>query len=85
MSGVFVFVAYFWVHSTGCSGEFCLVFKHFQNLENLISNIFEGKIAYLLPCNLRIAQCKQPRLVEPWCNFHIQSSGTALLEAIDSY
>ena len=33
-------------------GKFHVVFKHFQNLENLISNILN-----LLPCKLRIAQC----------------------------
>ena len=39
--GVFVSVAYFWVNSAGCSGEFYVVFKHFQNLENLILNILK--------------------------------------------
>ena len=33
-------VAYFWVNSTGCSGEFLIVFKHFQNLQNLVLNIW---------------------------------------------
>ena len=42
----------FLVYSTGCSGEFHLVFKHCQNLENLFSNLLN-----LLPCKLRIAQC----------------------------
>ena len=35
-------VAYFWVNSAGCSGEFN-VFKHFGNLENLILNILKLK------------------------------------------
>ena len=42
--GVFVFVA-------GCYGEFHAVFKHFQNLENLILKILKEKL-YLLPCKL---------------------------------
>ena len=41
---VFVSVAYFWVNSTGCSGEFHVAFEHFQNLENLISNILREKL-----------------------------------------
>ena len=40
---VFVSVAYFWAYSTGCSDEFHVVFKHFQNLENLDVEHFEGK------------------------------------------
>ena len=32
-------VAYFGVNSTGCSGEFLIVFKPFQNLQNLVLNI----------------------------------------------
>ena len=48
--GVFVFATCLLVNSARCSGEFYVVWKHFQNLENLIFEIFEGKIAYLLPC-----------------------------------
>ena len=33
----------FWVNSTGYSDEFHVVFKHFQNLENLDVEHFEGK------------------------------------------
>ena len=45
-------IAYFWVNSAGFSGEFDVVFRYFQNLENLILNIFRGKIAYPLACGL---------------------------------
>ena len=48
----FIFVAYFWVSSTGCSYEFHGVFKHFQNLENLYVDYYEAKTAYLLPSEL---------------------------------
>ena len=34
----------FLVYSTGCTGEFQVVFKHFQNLENLMSNILKEKL-----------------------------------------
>ena len=45
MSCVWCFWLYccFWVNSTPCSGEFHAVFKHFQNLENLILNILKKK------------------------------------------
>ena len=42
--GVIVYVAYFWVNSAGCSGEFHVVFKHFENLENFILNILTEKL-----------------------------------------
>ena len=42
--GAFVSVVYFWVISTGCSGEFHVVFKHFQNVENLILKILKEKL-----------------------------------------
>ena len=87
------FVAYFWVNSIGCSGEFHVVFKHFQNFRNLILNILKKKWLHLAlwplfslkPCKtFRIVQCKQPQLVKPWLNFDLhfrfQSSHTALLE-----
>ena len=50
MSGAFVSVPYFQVNSIGCSGEFSVVFKHFQNLENHILNILKDKLnfSYLL-------------------------------------
>ena len=96
--GVFASVAYFYINSAGCSGEFCVVFKHFQNLENLILNILKKKLHIsclvgsfsLRPCKaFRIAQCKQPRLVKPCLNcglhFIFKTSGTALLETIGSY
>ena len=45
MSVVFLYLLLiFWVNSTGCSGEFRVVFKYFQNLENLISNILKEKL-----------------------------------------
>ena len=50
--GVFIYVAYFCVYSTGWSGEVRVVFKHFQNLKNVILNI-----SNLLPCKLTISQC----------------------------
>ena len=37
-------VAYFWVNSIGCSVEFHVVFKHFQNLENFILNILKERL-----------------------------------------
>ena len=42
--GVFVPVAYFLVNSPGCSHEFHVAFKHFENLENLIWNILKKKL-----------------------------------------
>ena len=44
---LFVSVAYFWVISTGSSGEFHVVFKHFENLENLIWNILMKELHIL--------------------------------------
>ena len=43
MSVAFLSVAYFWVNSAGSSGEFHVVFKHFENLENLILKILNAK------------------------------------------
>ena len=94
----FVSLAYFWVDSAGCSGEFHVVSKHFKNLEKLIWNILKKKLR--IPwlkgffswqrCKVfRIAQCKQPRLGKPYLNsdlyFISKTSGTALLETIVSY
>ena len=42
--GVFVSVAYFRVNLAGCSGEFHIVFKHFENLKNLILNVLKEKL-----------------------------------------
>ena len=42
--GVFVSVAYLLVNSAGCSHEFHVAFKHFENLENLIWNILKKKL-----------------------------------------
>ena len=42
----FLSVPYFQVNSTGCSGEFRVVFKHFQNLENHILNILKEKLYF---------------------------------------
>ena len=68
----------------GYPGNFQVAFKRFQNLAH-----FKRKTAYLLPCKLRIAQCKQSRLVKPLLNFDLnfifKSSGTALLETVFSY
>ena len=44
----FVSVACFRVNSTGFSGKFHVVLKHFQNLENLI--LKEILHIYILPC-----------------------------------
>ena len=41
---VFASVVYFRVNSAGFSGEYHVVFKHFQSLENLILNILEEKL-----------------------------------------
>ena len=41
---MFLSVAYFRVNSAGCPGEFHIVFKHFENLENLILNILKDKL-----------------------------------------
>ena len=46
---VFSSVVYFWVNSTGCSGEVHILFQHFQTLENLILNILKEN---LFPCAL---------------------------------
>ena len=32
------------IDSAGCSGQFHVVFKHFENLENLILNILKEKL-----------------------------------------
>ena len=42
--GVFVFVAYLLVNSAGCSHEFYVASKHFENVENLIWNILKKKL-----------------------------------------
>ena len=42
--GVFVFVVYFAVNFAGCSDEFHVFFKHFENLQNLIWNISKEKL-----------------------------------------
>ena len=44
MNVVFFSLLLFKVNSTGCPGEFHVVFKHFQNLENLILNILKEKL-----------------------------------------
>ena len=44
----------FCANSTGCSGEFYIVFKHFQNLENLILNIVKEKLH--IPCLVSLEQ-----------------------------
>ena len=46
MSGTFVPVPYFQVNSIGCSGEFSVVFKRMQNLENHILNILKDKLNF---------------------------------------
>ena len=55
-------------------GEFCVVFKHFQDLKNLMLSILREKLTlalwdlfYSKPYKaLRVAQCKQP-----WLNFDL--------------
>ena len=80
-----LFLFFFRVNSTGCSGEFRAVYKHFQNLENQILNILKEKLrlSYLVD-SFRIAQCKQPRLVKPLLNFDknfiFKSTDTALVQ-----
>ena len=81
--------------SAGCSGEFHVVFKHFQNLENLILNKQKLHISLWALFSLKpykafgIAQSKQPRLVKPCLNFDLyfifKTSGTDLIETIVSY
>ena len=96
--GVFVSVAYFWVNSAGCSGEFHVVFKYFENLENFIWTFLRKNCIFLdlwvlfswkLCRNFRTARCKQPRLAKPCLNsdlhFIPKIFGTALLETIVSY
>ena len=34
-------IASFWVNSTGCSGEFHVLFGHFEDLKSLILNIWK--------------------------------------------
>ena len=90
---VSVVVAYFWVNSTGCSDEFHVFFKHFENLKNLILKILKEElhIPWLVGSffwkpwkAFRIAQYKQPRLVKPCLNydpcFISKTSGTAFLQ-----
>ena len=85
--GVFVSVAYFCVNSTGWWIS-CYVQTFSKSWKSHFKH-FERKIAYLLPCKLKIAQCKQSQLVNPLLdfdlNFIFKSSGTALLETIGSY
>ena len=87
--GVALSFVYFWVNSTGCSGEFHVAFKHFAKSE-------QSHLEHVLPCGLffslkphrafRIAYGKQPWSVKPWLsfdvNFRLKSSDTALLETI---
>ena len=94
----FYLCCFFWVNVAGCSGEFRVVFKNFQNLVNLIFNILKEKLHisclvvsfFLKRCKtFRIAQCKQPRLVKPCLNFDLcfifKTSGVALLWTTVSY
>ena len=62
-----VFLSLFLIFElTGYSDEFHVVFKHFQNLENLYVEHFKGqKLHISCPVSFKIAQCKQPRLVKP--------------------
>ena len=39
-----IFVVYFAVNFAGCSDEFHVFFKHFENLQNLIWNISKEKL-----------------------------------------
>ena len=41
---VSVVVAYFWVNSAGCSDKFHVVFKHFENIKNLILKILKDEL-----------------------------------------
>ena len=50
--------------STGCSGQFHVVFKHFENLENLILNILKEK--------LQLATISKA-MFKFWSIFHIQN------------
>ena len=47
MSAVFT-IANFLVSSTGCCGEFHVVFKHFEDLKNLVLNILKEKFRKLM-------------------------------------
>ena len=94
----FVSAAYFWVNSAGWSREFHVVFKHFENLENLILNILKQKLripwfvsffSWKRCKGFTTAQCKWPRFVKPCLNsdlyFVSKTFGTALLETTVSY
>ena len=80
-------VAYFWVISAGCSVEFHVDFKHFQNLENLI--LKENCIFLALWSLFSIKPCKAFIIVKPCLNYDLyfifKTSGTAVLEAIAFY
>ena len=53
MRVVFLFLMFvFWVNSAASCGVFHVIFKHFQNLENLILNILKETIAYPLTYGL---------------------------------
>ena len=76
MSGFFVTIAFLWVNSTCSSGEFQVVFKHFQNLENLILNILKEKLhtSRLLSfwnSTMQTAMISKA-IIKFWSKFHIQ-------------
>ena len=86
------------IQQTACTGEFHVVFKHFENLENLILNILKKNCMSLDLKVLfswkpgkafRVAQCTQPRLVKPCLHSNVyftsEISGRALLETIVSH
>ena len=52
ISCVFVSVPYIQVNSTGSSGKFQVIFKHFQNQKKSYFQHFEGQIPFILPCGL---------------------------------
>ena len=67
------FVTATWVNSTGCSGEFHVVFKHFQNLENLIlkEKLHISCLVSLYNSTVQTATISEAA-IKFWSKFHIQ-------------
>ena len=81
----------FLLNSSGYSGEFHVVFKHFQNLENFILNISKEKI-HRLSCLVsfynsivQTVTISKAIIKFFFLRFIYKLSGAALLETVGSY
>ena len=69
--GVFVSVAFFWVHSTSLSGEIHVVFKHFQNFEKITFKILKEKLHIFCLVNFQNSTV-QTATIKFWSKSYVQ-------------